>query len=670
MIGIYSEGIASIPFLESFLQDTVILNPTNMNNITQIAGWGRKPSAQKAIEKARKHNLPYLSLEDGFIRSIELGVKSRRTFSLIADPIGIYYDSTAPSQLEEYLNQDIFDEGLINESRECLEYIKMNKISKYNHAQESFTVKKNTKENILMVDQTFNDMSVSLGLADASTFQYMYDYTLEQYPEANIYIKLHPDVIAGKKQGYLAQIASPDRVQFITSSINPIDLLQQMDRVMVVTSQLGFEALMLNKQVCCFGLPFYASWGLTRDQIVCDRREKNRSVEEIFAAAYLRYPKYIRPDTGILGSLMDVLTFINKSKSLGEIQTKYYFHNIPKWKRNFLRPFFDGENTDISFESPKMSLLQRNDSKDNKFVVWSYSNDIKIPQESIVRVEDGFYRSVGLGSNFHEPWSLIIDDIGMYFNPQEPSKLENILNYKEFDDRDIRAAKSIKDFIINNDLTKYNVDYNSNFNIDNINNRKVIFVPGQVEDDASIVYGCTGEIKKLEDLLEHIRKKHPDAFILYKPHPDVVLKNRSGMLKSELYDRIETKASILQCIQIADEVHTLTSQAGFDGLLRGKIVYTYGGPFYAGWGLTIDTQTFSRRKRSLTLEQLIAGTLIYYTKYYNRDLRHQTDCLSTLRKLKEMKKGYSYIDRLLDTNKGRWIRRFKLLTEETLRRDK
>ena len=38
---------------------------------------------------------------------------------------------------------------------------------------------------------------------------------------------------------------------------------------------------------------------------------------------------------------------------------------------------------------------------------------------------------------------------------------------------------------------------------------------------------------------------------------------------------------------IVDEVHTLTSLTGFEALLRGIEVHAYGGPFYAGWGLTM-----------------------------------------------------------------------------------
>jgi capsule polysaccharide export protein KpsC/LpsZ len=66
----------------------------------------------------------------------------------------------------------------------------------------------------------------------------------------------------------------------------------------VVTSQLGFEALMLGKKVTCFGVPFYAGWGLTDDRIPAPRRRAHRTVLEVFAAAYFHYARYVNPING------------------------------------------------------------------------------------------------------------------------------------------------------------------------------------------------------------------------------------------------------------------------------------------------------------------------------------------------------------------------------------
>jgi len=39
----------------------------------------------------------------------------------------------------------------------------------------------------------------------------------------------------------------------------------------------------------------YAGWGLTDDRMACPRRTARRSLDELIAAIYLRYARYLRP---------------------------------------------------------------------------------------------------------------------------------------------------------------------------------------------------------------------------------------------------------------------------------------------------------------------------------------------------------------------------------------
>ncbi|HSC88041.1 MAG TPA: hypothetical protein VLC09_12250, partial [Polyangiaceae bacterium] len=149
--------------------------------------------------------------------------------------------------------------------------------------------------------------------------------------------------------------------------------------------------------------------------------------------------------------------------------------------------------------------------------------------------------------------------------------------------------------------------------------RAIVLVPGQVEDDASVRLGCAG-IRTNSELLELVRAARPEAFILYKPHPDVVSKNRRGALAGatvRLADHIETRATLPACLAVCSEVHTLTSLVGFEALLRGLSVFTYGQPFYSSWGLTTDRVPVERRTRRLELDELVAGTLLRYPVYYS-----------------------------------------------------
>jgi capsular polysaccharide export protein len=82
-------------------------------------------------------------------------------------------------------------------------------------------------------------------------------------------------------------------------------------------------------------------------------------------------------------------------------------------------------------------------------------------------------------------------------------------------------------------------------------------------------------------------------------------------------DLIVERAPMAPLIEAVDEVHTITSLAGFEALLRGRRVVVHGQPFYAGWGLTEDLAPLSRRGRTLSLEALAAGVLLLYPRYFD-----------------------------------------------------
>jgi len=69
---------------------------------------------------------------------------------------------------------------------------------------------------------------------------------------------------------------------------------------------------------------------------------------------------------------------------------------------------------------------------------------------------------------------------------------------------------------------------------------------------------------------------------------------------------------------MVQEIHTMTSNLGFEALLRGVEVTTYGAPYYAGWGLTTDLGSVpTRRKGPITLESLAYAALIAYPRYFD-----------------------------------------------------
>jgi len=260
-----------------------------------------------------------------------------------------------------------------------------------------------------------------------------------------------------------------------------------------------------------------------------------------------------------------------------------------------------------------------------------------------VHVEDGFVRSVGLGSDLIRPLSLVLDQRGIYFDATRESDLEHLLNNEQFTQEELDRARRVRAFIVEHGITKYNLEPRQNVSWPAAL-RRVLLVPGQVEDDASIRLGCT-TVKTNLALLQAVRQANPDAFVVYKPHPDVLSMNRKGQVALEaarsFADHVETGVSVVSCIEACDEVHTMTSLTGFDALLRGKRVVTYGQPFYAGWGLTEDraeTPTaFARRTRRLSLDELVAGAMLRYPIYWDWELKGYTTCEAVLHRIVEQR---------------------------------
>jgi capsular polysaccharide export protein len=211
----------------------------------------------------------------------------------------------------------------------------------------------------------------------------------------------------------------------------------------------------------------------------------------------------------------------------------------------------------------------------------------------------------------------VVDKQGIYFDPTHPSDLETILQNDAFTDEELTRARAIRETMVRSGLSKYNVGQTQPLQHGAKPGQRVILVPGQVEDDASVRLGCR-DIHTNAQLLRAVREAAADAWIIYKPHPDVLSRNRGNAKEpenTEHYQQLVTDISISQCLDGVDEVHTMTSLAGFEGLLRGKRVVTYGMPFYAGWGLTEDRYPNERRSRRLTVDELVTGCLLKYPRY-------------------------------------------------------
>ncbi len=327
----FSRGIKKLKFLGTFLNRNLVNKPRNLKNVEAVICWGFRPISIKAQKYAKSHQSPCWQLEDGFLRSYHTGDLST-LLALIVDQSGVYYESRRASDLETMINEPSLD------SSDVITHVKLSRdailkfqLSKYNHAPDlnDAVLRSDDIARVLVVDQTYGDMSVLCGGASEESFTDMLDTALAENPSAIIYVKTHPEVTSGRKKGYLTHIQDGNRIVMIREDVNPIDLIQKMDKVYVVTSQMGFEALICGKPVICFGVPWYAGWGVTDDRVkdspAWARRTKKRTVDELFAAAYLHYTRYLNPFTHERGTIFDVIEWLVLQKKMVANQFKRSF---------------------------------------------------------------------------------------------------------------------------------------------------------------------------------------------------------------------------------------------------------------------------------------------------------------------------------------------------------
>jgi len=668
-IPIWSVGLWRLSSLDAFLGQQVKFSwlPWGHESQTCWVGWGEKASLRRAARFAQCAGGAVIRLEDGFLRSFGTG-QDFPPLALVLDDTGIYYDCTRPSALELLLASDA---DVLQPSAQAVRQIRIqflkSALSKYNHAPDAppEMLRPDDAQRLLVVDQTAGDMSVAKGGADAATFEAMLAAALAENPEATIYVKTHPEVSAGRKGGYLTAVQPSARVVVLREAVNPLSLIRQMDKVYVVSSTMGFEALLAGKPVACFGVPWYAGWGATEDRQpqhpAMARRAvgtgRCRSVDELFAAGYLHYTRYLNPETHQRGSIEDVMGWLEHQRSVSQrFGGRMIVVGFRRWKAANVQPMLSLRPGAVLFVKNTQEAAALQPQGQDCLVCWGRVPPAGLESLAVqsgvrlLRMEDGFVRSVGLGSDLIPPQSFVLDARGIYFDPSQPSELEDMLNTRALTEQDICRAQAVRSFIVKHGITKYNleplmpVDWPSS-------GKPVVLVPGQVEDDASIRFGCDAAgVCTNMGLLQAARAQFPDAFIVYKPHPDVVSGNRRGKMvlheALNVADHVEVQASVVSCIEACDVVVTMTSLTGFDALLRGKRVVVHGRPFYAGWGLTEDQLAVPRRHRSRNLDELVACALLHYPLYWDPVLKGYTTCEAVLGQLLEQRESLREAGRL------------------------
>ncbi len=667
VVGIPSRGMTRVSTLTSLMAPaTVVLGERHCRRsaLTAVMAWGRKPSSLNAERISRKRGVPLWRCEDGFVRSLGLGPVDP-PLSLVVDDLGIYYDAHVPSRLETLISRSLCPEEQ-GRAQDLFLLWRRERVSKYNGARDSAAPQ---EPFVLVVDQTYGDLSIRYGMASEESFQHMLRAAMANHPHARVVIKTHPDVVAGRKQGCLGVVAQQNpRAEICADGGHPAALLERAEAVYVVTSQLGFEALLWGRPVHCFGMPFYAGWGLTHDLLEPPRRrgDSQPTLEQLVHAALIAYPRYIDPHRRQPCEPETLIRAIGlQRRRQAELPERIEAFGFKPWKRPILRRFFRGST--LRFR-PRHA---RPDGKAQAMAIWGRDPgrgvDLRLRQEPpmpLLRVEDGFLRSVGLGANLIAPISWVVDRVGIYYDAASPSDLEALLAQHAFCEAERQRAAAFRAMLLESALTKYNLPAPPWSRP--TGRRRVVLVPGQVESDASIRHGAPALRTNLE-LLRAVRGVEPEAWIVYKPHPDVVAGLRqAGRSEQELEpwcNEVLTEGAMDQLYRQVDAVHVLTSLAGFEALLRGVEVHTWGLPFYAGWGLTVDQLTSPRRGRKVSLDELVHASLIAYPRYVSRlsglfiEPEEAVEELRTWKGEPPQPLGWW---RSLFRHWGRWVERIKL----------
>ena len=578
----------------------------------RIAVWGKSPTSGRGEAVGDHTGAALVHIEDAFLRSIKPGRDGEPPLGLTIDHQRPYFDSSGPSDLETLLSDNPLDDAaMMTRARGLIDRIKALHLSKYNDFERIGPIPQ--PGYVLVIDQTRGDASIEHGGGSVAAFREMLVFAQQDHPAARIVIKSHPETTGGHRPGHFEPKHLTDpRMSLLTDPVSPYALLDGAIAVYTVSSGMGFEAILAGHKPVVFGQPFYAGWGLTQDQQPIDRRQRNLTRAQLFAGAMMLYPNWYDPyrdrlcDLEMVIDTLEAMTRAHRQDRRGHVAL-----GMSLWKRKPLQDFF-GQVTPLVFARTEAQARETG----KPILAWATKvpPDMKRP---VCNVEDGFLRSRGLGADLVAPLSLVTDWQGIYYDPTGPSKIEtHIKAALRLPEQALDRAERLRRKIVAQGLTKYNLDGEAP-QID-AGGRKIILVPGQVEDDASIRLG-TDKVATNAELLAAVRRDFPNWFVVYKPHPDIEAGLRSGAVQHPDADLIAHRADLNALLAQADRVATMTSLMGFEALLRDVPVTCYGMPFYAGWGLTDDRMEPPKRRGGScpSLARLIHAVLIDYPRYFD-----------------------------------------------------
>lgn len=264
-------------------------------SIEKIIVWGITDTVMlRWIARLSKKEIN--RMEDGLIRSVELGSDHATPLSLIIDKKGIYYKTDKPSELndllasaENYLKPDI-----LKEANYVINAIRFSGITKYNRFTATGKANPSYKERILVLGQVENDAALKFGNINKISQLQLVEIAVSENPNSHVVYRPHPQVYEEfsrnknkmKKFQKLCEISDPN------GSLS--DDLSISDKVYTINSGSGLEAIIHGKETHLFGWAFYAGYGLSKDRYSkALKRLKPLNLLDFVAVVYIIYPQYL-----------------------------------------------------------------------------------------------------------------------------------------------------------------------------------------------------------------------------------------------------------------------------------------------------------------------------------------------------------------------------------------
>lgn len=240
----------------------------------------------------------------------------------------------------------------------------------------------------------------------------------------------------------------------------------------------------------------------------------------------------------------------------------------------------------------------------------------------LIRIEEAFLRGLHPGRSGAPPLGLMIDGAGVHYDPAQPSELERHLATASFDDpAHLARAAAARARWQGLGFGKFAASDPAAETPE----PGYVLVADQLRDDASVIASGAGP-DRFRAMLAAARAEHPDARIAIRTHPETAAGFRAGHFGPADADRrtewVAGPVSPWKLIAGARAIYTVSSQLGFEAICMGRRPVVFGGPFYAGWGLSEDRVAVPRRSRRLNADQLFAGAMldlpVWYDPYRDR----------------------------------------------------